>query len=338
MIKSYLGIDVGSVTTKLVVVDETYRVLESLYLRTRGRPLEVVQEGLRQITQKLGDKLEVAGVGTTGSGRYLAGVVVGADVIKNEITAHAVATLHFVPGVQTIIEIGGQDSKIIILRDGVAVDFAMNTVCAAGTGAFLDQQAARLNVSIEDVGELALQSKSPVRIAGRCTVFAESDMIHKQQMGHSVPDILYGLCQAMARNYLNNLGLGKEIRELVVFQGGVAFNQGMLRAFEDALDMKVHVPPHHDVMGAIGAAMLAREKMCSNGYTTHFKGFGISELEYRTTSFECRHCTNHCEIVQVLVGKQVVARWGGRCERWELGSTSHPQTQAAEQAAEQALS
>jgi predicted CoA-substrate-specific enzyme activase len=244
--------------------------------------------------------------------------VVGADVIKNEITAHAVATSHFVPGVQTIIEIGGQDSKIIILRDGVAVDFGMNTVCAAGTGAFLDQQAARLSIDIESVGPLALQSKSPVRIAGRCTVFAESDMIHKQQMGHGVQDILYGLCQAMARNYLNNVGLGKEVLPLVAFQGGVAFNQGMIRAFEEALNMPIQVPPHHEVMGAIGAAILAQEAMRRADGPTRFKGFAVGDLNYRTTSFECRHCSNHCEIVQVSVDKKVVARWGGRCERWEV--------------------
>ena len=315
---TYLGIDVGSVTTKLVVLDEGYRVMDALYLRTRGKPLEVVQQGLREINRRFTNGTEIAGVGTTGSGRYLAGVIVGADVVKNEITAHAVAASHFVPGVQTIIEIGGQDSKIIILREGIAVDFGMNTVCAAGTGAFLDQQAARLCIDIESVGPLALQSKTPVRIAGRCTVFAESDMIHKQQMGHRVEDILYGLCQAMARNYLNNVGLGKELRELIVFQGGVAFNKGMIRAFEEALGMPVQVPPHHEVMGAIGAAMLAREAMGRNGHRTQFKGFGVSELDYRTTSFECQHCSNHCEIVQVRVDKQVVARWGGRCERWEV--------------------
>jgi predicted CoA-substrate-specific enzyme activase len=316
--KTYLGVDVGSVTTKLVILDENYQVLESLYLRTRGKPIEVVQEGLRRIGQRMSESMEIAGVGTTGSGRYLAGVVVGADVVKNEITAHAVGASHFVPGVQTIIEIGGQDSKIIILREGVAVDFGMNTVCAAGTGAFLDQQAARLCIDIESVGPLALQSKTPVRIAGRCTVFAESDMIHKQQMGHRVEDILYGLCQAMARNYLNNVGLGKEVSELVVFQGGVAFNKGMVRAFEEALGMPVHVPPYHEVMGAIGAAMLAHEATSRSGYSTRFRGFGISALDYRTVSFECRHCTNHCEIVQVSVNKKVAARWGGRCDRWEV--------------------
>lgn len=335
----YLGLDVGSVTTKLVALDDQYTVLASLYLRTRGRPLEVVQQGLQALTDQLPAGLNVAGCGTTGSGRYLAGVVVGADVVKNEITAHAVATSHFVPGVQTIIEIGGQDSKIIILREGVAVDFGMNTVCAAGTGAFLDQQAARLGLEITSVGPLALKSQTPVRIAGRCTVFAESDMIHKQQMGHRVEDILYGLCQAMARNYLNNVGLGKEIRDPVAFQGGVAFNQGMVRAFEAALERPISVPAHHEVMGAIGAAMLAREDLRrrTNGYrpASRFKGFGVSAVAHKTVSFECRHCANHCEIVQVSVNKQVVARWGGRCDRWDVtdgGSAPAPRSAAAEQA------
>ena len=314
----FLGIDVGSVTTKVVALDESDQVLGSLYLRTRGKPIEAVQRGLTEITKLVAGGLNVLGVGTTGSGRYLAGVVAGADVIKNEITAHAVATSHFVPGVQTIIEIGGQDSKIIIIRDGVAVDFGMNTVCAAGTGAFLDQQAARLNMEISNVGPLALKSKTPIRIAGRCTVFAESDMIHKQQMGHRVEDILYGLCQAMARNYLNNVGLGKEILQPVVLQGGVAFNQGMIRAFEEALEVEIHVPPHHEVMGAIGAALLAHEQMQFKPTASRFKGFHASDLEYRTTSFECRHCSNHCEIVQVSVNKKVVARWGGRCDRWDF--------------------
>ncbi len=153
--------------------------------------------------------MEICGVGATGSARNLAGVIVGADVVKNEITAHAVAASTVNPKVQTVLEIGGQDSKIIILRDGVVVDFAMNTVCAAGTGSFLDQQASRLNIPIEEFGGLALRGKSPVRIAGRCSVFAESDMIHKQQLGHNLEDIIGGLCEALVRNFLNNLGKGE---------------------------------------------------------------------------------------------------------------------------------
>lgn len=207
----YLGIDVGSVTTKLALVDETGKFIDSYMLRTAGKPVIAVQTGMRELYKKKLCDYNIQGVGTTGSGRNLAGALTGADVIKNEITAHAVAASTYVPGVQTILEIGGQDSKIIILRDGIVTDFAMNTVCAAGTGSFLDQQASRLNVPIEEFGDTALKSTSPARIAGRCGVFAESDLIHKQQLGYPVEDLLYGLCQALVRNYLSNLALGKEL-------------------------------------------------------------------------------------------------------------------------------
>ena len=244
----YLGIDVGSVTTKLALVDEKGKYVDSYMLRTAGKPVIAVQKGLNELfAQKLTD-YNVMGVGTTGSGRNLAGALVGADVIKNEITAHAVAASINVPGVQTILEIGGQDSKIIILRDGIVTDFAMNTVCAAGTGSFLDQQANRLNVPIQDFGSTALKSSNPARIAGRCGVFAESDLIHKQQLGYPVEDLLYGLCQALVRNYLSNLALGKELLPVFSFQGGVATNSGMVKAFEEALGHKVVVPENHQTM------------------------------------------------------------------------------------------
>jgi len=318
-VNAYLGIDVGSVTTKFAALDESGKLIASLYTRTLGRPIEVSQAGIRQIGQELGDKWKIHGVATTGSARRLIGVVAGADVVKNEITAHAVGALHYVPDVQTVVEIGGQDSKVIILRDGIAVDFAMNTVCAAGTGSFLDQQAYRLNIPIEEFGPLATQSRAPVRIAGRCTVFAESDMIHKQQMGHPIEDILYGLCAALARNYLNNLCLGKEILGPVVFQGGVAANVGMIRALQEALDMPIIVPAHHGVMGAIGAALLAQEHMQANGRVpTRFRGWEVSEVAYKTSSFECRGCANQCEVVQIKEGGEVLARWGGRCGKWAM--------------------
>jgi predicted CoA-substrate-specific enzyme activase len=316
-VRGYLGIDVGSVTTKLALLDEQDNLVYSNYCRTEGRPLTVVQQELRRLLEHMGPELELLGIGTTGSGRILTAAIVGADVVKNEITAHAVAASSIAPDVRTILEIGGQDSKLIVLRDGIVTDFAMNTVCAAGTGAFLDQQASRLNIEIEDFGTLALQSEASVRIAGRCTVFAESDMIHKQQMGHSIPDILNGLCEAMARNYLNNLGLGKEILPPVIFQGGVAANKGMVRAFERELKTPIIVPKYYGVMGAIGAGLLAHEAIIYDGGVTKFKGFQVSELAYNTSSFECKACSNACEIVQIKVKGEVMARWGGRCDRWE---------------------
>jgi predicted CoA-substrate-specific enzyme activase len=313
----YLGIDVGSVTTKFAALDEKNQLQSSIYLRTQGKPIAMIQEGLRQIGEELPEKAVIRGVGTTGSARYLAGIIVGADVVKNEITSQALAALQYVPEVQTIIEIGGQDSKIIILQQGIATDFGMNTVCAAGTGSFLDHQALRLNMRIEDFGERALQSENPVRIAGRCTVFAESDMIHKQQMGHSIEDILYGLCLALVRNYLNNVALGRKTLPPVVFQGGVAFNQGIVRALKESLGTNVIVPPHHEVMGAIGAALLAREEITKKDNGTKFKGFGASEANYRSSSFECKACPSLCEIVQISLNDTALARWGGRCDLWE---------------------
>ena len=320
--KVYLGIDVGSVTTKVAGLDENDELVTHTYLLTQGKPIEMTQLGLKQIKQQLPEGVDICGVATTGSARYLAGVIVGADLVKNEITSHAVATLQYTPQVQTIIEIGGQDSKIIIIRDGIVTDFGMNTVCAAGTGSFLDHQAARLDMSIEEFSQRALESNTPVRIAGRCTVFAESDMIHKQQMGHRTEDIVYGLCQALVRNYLNNVGLGKDIKPPIVFQGGVAFNQGIVKAFQEEFDAEIIVPPHHEVMGAMGAALLVREETVNNNNGSKFKGFGISEVKYHTSSFECKACPNQCEIAQLSLNGQVLARWGGRCDRWERSPSS----------------
>ncbi len=320
--KVYLGIDVGSVTTKFAVLNKNDELITHSYLLTQGKPIDAVQQGLKQIKQQLPKEASIGGVATTGSARYLAGVIVGADLVKNEITSHAVATLFHIPQVQTIIEIGGQDSKLIIIRDGIVTDFGMNTVCAAGTGSFLEHQAQRLNMSIEKFSQRALDSSTPVRIAGRCTVFAESDMIHKQQMGHHTEDIVYGLCQALVRNYFNNVGLGKDIKPPVVFQGGVAFNQGIVKALQEELNTEIIIPLHHEVMGAIGAALLVHEEIASSNNGSKFKGFGISEIKYRTSSFECEACPNQCEIAQLSLNGQALARWGGRCDLWERSPIS----------------
>ncbi len=314
----YLGIDIGSVSTNLVLLDplgEPY--LAPLYLRTQGQPIGALQKGLAVIRDQLGEGDRVCGVGATGSARQLAGVLVGADVVKNEISAHAVAALRILPEARTVIEIGGQDSKIIILRDGIVVDFAMNTICAAGTGSFLDQQAFRLNIPIDEFGALAGQACTPVRIAGRCTVFAESDMIHKQQMGHTLPDIVAGLCEAMVRNYLNNVGKGKDVAPPIVFQGGVAANQGMRAAFEKSLQAEIVVPPYYNVMGAYGAALLARDRAREQA-GTRFRGWQVSTMPFQQRSFECKTCPNACEVIEIKQEREVLGRWGDRCGRWAI--------------------
>jgi predicted CoA-substrate-specific enzyme activase len=711
----YLGIDVGSVSTKFAIIDEDKDVVTSLYIRTEGDPILAVKRGLREIGFRLLNKGEIKGVVTTGSARYLVGILVNADMVKNEIICHALGTLNFIPEAKTIIDIGGQDSKIIIIRDGIPVDFSMNTICAAGTGSFLDHQATRLGIPIEEFGEYAIRAKTKVNIAGRCltednylltlegvksiknikrgdfilsdgrfreilkkykrvysgklykiirryskdlpltitsghpilaiksklypykkfnyicredchksirpkcqmrfykdyspqwievdflnpydlivtpkhntlkltkdihrdllrlvgyylaegycysgkgkredaiefsfnekerkyhqdviklmesffsitlgskrqdfytgrgvvlrfwskkayrffkqfgigasnkripkwifdlpkeyllelikgfwrgdgsfsknsltmytcsrhlfeglcvilekcgyipgkkkyfeknlgkvasrlkqrshdivrrnplykielggrqieqllkdlecglseefkirlkkrrrtyqiaynkkdyilypvrkieeeyvknipvynlevkdshsylvngflchncTVFAESDMVHKQQLGFSKADIINGLCKAIVRNYLNNVAKGKEIFPPVVFQGGVAANKGVKIAFEEELGMEIIVPKHYDVMGAIGAAILAKEEIVQTKQKTNFN-FNIAEIDFKTRSFDCGGCPNHCEVIEVLKESVVVDRFGSRCRRWEVGA------------------
>ncbi|MDO9463239.1 MAG: acyl-CoA dehydratase activase, partial [Deltaproteobacteria bacterium] len=202
-IKAFLGIDVGSISTNVVVIDEERRVLAKRYLMTAGRPLDAVKRGLKEIGEEVGDRVEIIGAGTTGSGRYLTGDFVGADIVVNEITAQATAAADIDPQVDTIFEIGGQDSKYISLQNGAIVDFQMNKVCAAGTGSFLEEQAEQLGISIrDDFGGLALKSSTPVPLGERCTVFMKSDLVHYQQGGASRADLVAGLSYAIVQNYL----------------------------------------------------------------------------------------------------------------------------------------
>ena len=315
--EAYVGIDVGSVTVKFAALNAADGLLASLYLPAAGRPVDVIREGLGKIGRQLPPDIDIKGVATTGSARYLAWAIVGADIIKNEITCQAVAAVKYYPDVRTVIEIGGQDSKLIIIRNGLVEDSAMNTVCSAGTGSFLDHQAVRLCMSIEEFSRLAMAGRDSVKISGRCTVFAESDMVHKQQMGHRVDDIVYGLCRTLVRNYLSDVGSGKDIRSPVVFQGGVAFNRGIIRALREELNLEITVPAHPEIMGAIGAALIAHESMDIKQEDCRFHGFDIGEAEYITSTFKCDHCPVACEVSQVLRDRRVLACWGGQCNMWE---------------------
>lgn len=321
-IKTYLGIDVGSLTIKIVLIDEKKDVLYWTYERTGGRPIEAIKSGLKKLKTWIDDhnpEIKISGVATVGSGRYLAGTIVGADLIKNEITAHAKGVTHFVPDARTVIEIGGQDSKIIILEKGTVVDFAMNYLCSAGTGAFLDAQAFRLGIPVEKFGELVLKTQNPTHIGSRCSVFAESDMIHKQQIGHRLEDIVAGLCQGLARNYLAGVGKGKKILPPIVFLGGVSENVGMRWAFKEALKEEIIVPKYNTVMGALGASLLVRDMSPEK---TKFRGFEISDKNIVCDSFQCSGCPNRCEVIQAKIDGKIVARWGDRCGRWSNTSVA----------------
>ncbi len=313
----YMGIDVGSVSTNVVLLDGCLEVIEEIYLQSKGSPIKSICEGLEKLKGKY-DSKQISGVGTTGSGRNIAAAVTGADIIKNEITTHSIAASYMDAEVQTILEIGGQDSKVILLRNGVISDFAMNTVCAAGTGSFLDRQAERLGIAIGELGNMALKSKVPVRIAGRCAVFAETDIIHKQQLGYEKEDLIAGLCYALVRNYLSNLCKGKEIKDKVFFQGGVAANQGIKKAFEDILDKEIIVPEHFKVMGAIGAAILSKEALENERKKTMFKGFNILKGKISTDSFECQDCPNHCEVIRIYSNNTMIGCFSDRCGKYQI--------------------
>ena len=306
----YHGIDVGSVTTKMAALDAgTLEILDALYLRTGGDPLGA----LRRLMERLASwdpAPEVRAAATTGSGRTLAARLIDTDLVKNEITTHALSALRIVPDVRTVVEIGGQDSKVILLRNGMAADFAMNTVCAAGTGSFLDQQAGRLGIRVEEMGEMALSSDHPAPISGRCTVFAETDMIHKQQIGTPVNDIIAGLCRALVKNFLAGTAGGKALREPVVFQGGVAANAGIVREFERQTGLAFRVSPHYGIAGAHGAALYAS---MARGERPPFRGFEVPEVQFRIRSFECRRCEETCTVLRLFRDGEPVAFWNDRC-------------------------
>ena len=316
-IEAYLGLDVGSISTNLVVIDQEKRVLSKRYLMTAGRPIEAVRIGLQEIGEEIGDRVEIKGVGTTGSGRYLTADFVGADLVRNEITAQATAAIYIDPKVDTIFEIGGQDSKYISIDNGVVVDFEMNKVCAAGTGSFLEEQAEKLDVSIkEEFGALALSAEKPVRMGERCTVFIESDLVHHQQRGAQKDDLVAGLSYSIVQNYLNRVVGDRRIGNRIFFQGGTAFNKGVIAAFEKVLDKEIIVPQNHDVTGAIGVAILAMEERTWE--RSGFKGFDLSQRRYEQTSFECKGCPNLCLIRKVSVEGEKPLFYGSRCEKYDV--------------------
>jgi predicted CoA-substrate-specific enzyme activase len=313
----FLGVDVGSLTTKLALLNRDREVVYTAYRRNDGGPIEAIQKSFAALGTAGG---QIAAAGATGSGRQLAAVITGADVVVNEITAHSLAARLVEPQVRTVIDIGGQDSKIIYLKKGVSIGFNMNTVCAAGTGSFLDHQAGRLNIPIEQFGDYALRAQNPVAIAGRCGVFAESDLIHKQQMGYLKEDLVAGLCLALAKNYLTNVARSRKVEAPALFQGGVAANAGIRRALEKLLEIELSIPEHFKVMGAVGAALLARQKFLAGEVgRTAFRGVSaVAAGGCRPRGFTCTGCANNCELSEIYIQGVLVSRWGSRCGKWAI--------------------
>lgn len=299
-------------STNLVLLGPHLTLLQSVYLPTRGRPVEVLQEGLDRIHQRVGYRVQILGVGTTGSGRHLAANLVGADVIRNEITAQLVSALSVAPDVDTIFEIGGQDSKYISVRDGRLADFDMNKVCAGGTGSFLEEQAERLGISIvEEFAALALGATDPCDLGARCTVFMDTELVRAQERGVPLTDICAGLAYAVARNYLEKVVAGRPIGRVVLFQGGTASNVAVVQAFRHLLGRDVRVHPYNRISGAIGAARLA-----ARAGTRHTAFLGWSACAGSSLrSFECHACENRCQVNRIHVGARAV-HFGDVCERY----------------------
>ena len=311
MKKTYLGVDIGSISTKGVIIDSDNNILLSKYIWTEGNPIKAVKEIIKYFKNNISNDIKIVGVGTTGSARRLIGSILNASIIKNEITAHAIGTLSKYPDIKTIIEIGGQDSKIILIENGIVIDYAMNSLCAAGTGAFLSSQAKRLGIDVNNFGEIALTSNNPTPIAARCTVFAESDLVHKAQMGYNKNDIIAGLCKSVALNYLNNVAKGKNIATPIIFQGGVSKNIGVVKAFEDILNTKIITDKNGHLMGALGVAILSKSKP-----EIDFN-FDIDNYEYNTTSKFCGKCPNNCEVIFINKDNNIIDHWGNKCPRGE---------------------
>ncbi len=305
----YLGIDIGSISTKGVVIDDNNKIIVSSYISTDGSPIDATKRLLNNL--KIPDEYILKGIGTTGSARKIIGLMLNANVIKNEITAHAIGTLTLYPDIRTILEIGGQDSKVILINNGIVTDYAMNTLCAAGTGSFLSSQAKRLGVDVNSFGEIAYKSKTPVKIAARCTVFAESDLVHKAQIGYTKDDIIAGLCRSVVLNYINNVCKGKRIEEPIIFQGGVSKNKGVHKYFEEILGKKVIIDPNGHLMGAFGVAILSKRNKTNKVYTKD-----LANIEFITRGSECSGCSNNCELIKIYKDNVLVDTWGSKCGKF----------------------
>jgi len=328
----YLGIDVGSTTTKYVLMDEQRDIIHKNYVHTQGKPIEVTQGLLKMIRGDLGSRVEIMGVATTGSGRNVVGDFLNADLIIDEITAHARGAVEIDAELDTIFEIGGQDSKYISLSNTFPLDFDMNKVCAAGTGSFLHELANKYGINIvSEFQEIALSSNHPVKLAERCTVFMESDLVFYDQKGAERKDLIAGLCYSIVHNYLNRVVGKRQIGDRIMFLGGPSLNKGVVAAFEKVVGHGLIVPKHREVLGAFGAAIALQEKMSLEQITeSRFRGLDKAindRMDYRESL--CRadpDCHNQCKLkIYDFDGRRSV--WGGECGRYEFTRSKGQRTE-----------
>lgn len=309
MRNAYLGVDVGSTSVKCVLLDNEKNIIDSVYLRNKG-----IIESVIECLGELEKEVKISACGITGSGRNFTNVLVGGDVVKTEVLAHSIAALAYYPQVRTIFEIGGEDCKLMIIEDGVLINFNMNNICAGGTGAMIEAIASRMGITIEDVGEMASQSKNRLELPGKCGIFCQSAVVNKLNSGVNKSDILMGVCRALIRNYLT-ICKGNKIEPPFIFQGATAQNKALALAIEEEVGHHVIIPEQCAFMGAIGIAMMAMEEAPKK---TKFKGFdAILSARYDVRHFQCAGCENRCEVVQIYQNNKLVGCLGSRCYKWD---------------------
>ncbi len=319
----FLGVDIGSTSTKYALIDDRGQILHKCYLPTQGKPIEVAQRLLQTLDNEVGNRVRLLGIATTGSGRNVVGDFLDADLIIDEITAHARGAVAVDPEIDTIFEIGGQDSKYIRIENTHPLDFDMNKVCAAGTGSFLHELANKMKINIVgEFQEVALSAHTPIHLAERCTVFMESDLVSYAQKGARRADLIAGLCYAIVYNYLNRVVEKRYVGQRIMFLGGPSLNQGIVAAFEKVLGKPILVPKHREVMGAFGAALAVRERFHKGaiaGKTRDLKKLAKSQVVFSETICRAdKKCHNECKLkVYDFGGHKSI--WGGDCGRFETG-------------------
>jgi len=321
-VKVFLGIDIGSTTTKYVLMDGNHSIIHKRYVPTQGRPIEVVQTLFRELVNERGNDIEIAGIATTGSGRNVVGDFLNADLVIDEITAHARGAVQIDKDVDTIFEIGGQDSKYIHISNGYPLDFDMNKVCAAGTGSFLHELSNKYGINIiDEFQKIALSSGAPVKLAERCTVFMESDLVSYHQKGVKEEDLIAGLCYAIVHNYLNRVVGKRKIGRKVMFLGGPSLNKAVVAAFENVLQRDILVPEDREVLGAYGAALSVEAKIRQGGAgKSRFRGLVSAVKDCMDYTEKTCHadpnCFNECKLkIYDFDGRRSI--WGGECGRYD---------------------
>jgi len=284
----FLGVDIGSISTKGILIDKSKNIIGSIYVRSKN-----IESSLKTILNHLlKDKIEIKGVGCTGSGREYAQSLIGADITKTEIIAHAIGNLYFYPKVRTIVDIGGEDSKLIILEDGVLKDFSMNTICSSGMGATMENIAVRLGIKIEEFGSIALKSNKTINLPMKCGVLMSSAVVSKKNQGEKIENILMGVAKAVARNFLALNAKGKDLLEPIVFCGMTAYNKALVNALEEETEKKIIVPENPEMMGAFGIALITMEEM--NDKKTSFQNKLTDSKNYKIecNRKDCISCGN----------------------------------------------